>query len=143
MSDTIIGISVLQPIWIPGIYHLWFQARKADGTEAQGSIFIRDAAAVGLPDKMPDWPETSNTIWKFTRNGHRLDCFPSVNWISFEFHNGYNWFTDYVEMIFAEPKDDSDVKREQRGHTIHYDLRIIGIDQQKEIADLRAQGVLR
>jgi len=147
--DEIVGISVLQPAWIPGIYRLWFRGRKADGSIAQGSIFIKDAAAVGLPTQMPDEPEGCNTIWNFNRSGERLDCFPSVNWISWGFHNGYNWSTEFVEMAVAERKwvpDAPETARQERGSAIHYDLNNINAaDEQRRIwiAELRSEGILK
>ena len=146
MSDVIIGISVLQPIWITGIYRLWFDGQKSDGTKSQGWIFIRDAKTQGLPDKVPDYPDGCNTIWKFTRNGSRLDCTPSVNWISWGFHNAGNWSTEYVEMKFAEraeSKAGPEPTRVERGSSIHFDLnRIVGLNIQEMIAELRQEGTL-
>jgi hypothetical protein len=107
MSDEIIGLAVLQPTWVKDIFRLWFRARKADGSSAQTCIFIRDEARNDLPERFPGWDDpNSNSIWKFHRNGTRLECHPSVNWISFGFHNTFNWSVEYVEMAEAEPSPD-------------------------------------
>lgn len=145
MSDTITGISVLQPIWVPGIYRLWFTAQKADGTKAQGNIYIKDVSSKGLIDKMPDHDEGSNSIWKFTRCGSvLLSCFPSVNWISWGFHNGHDWTTNFVEVKTAErpySKECIGRDRNQRGSAIHYDLSLVD-DKAKMINELREQGII-
>ena len=144
--DTIIGISVLQPIWIPGIYRLWFRARKGSGETSQGNIFIRDKAATGLPDKIPGFSDGTNSIWKFTKHGNMLDCEPSVNWISWGFHNSGAWATEYVEMTRVEKlpaefdAEDTPPSRWYAGHTVHYDLNLDG--GRERIPQMREQGVL-
>jgi hypothetical protein len=149
MGDTIIGISVLQETWVPQIFKLWFRAQKSTGEKAQGWIFIRDAAHNHLPEKFLDYPEGTNYIWKFTKQGNELQCTPSVNWISWNFHNGGQWSTQFIEAATkSEPweieKTKPEAPRYTRGSAIHYDLNWIeGIDQQKLISDLQAQGYLR
>lgn len=154
MSDEIIGISVLQPTWIEGIYRLWFDARKSGGEIAQGNIFMRDRRRADLPDKMPGWSEGTNTIWTFIDRPIRqigegwLDCQPSVNWISWGFHNGFNWSTYFVEMKIrcTEEGYNEPDKRHWNGHSVHYDLnRVCKTEAERGalILELRAQGILR
>lgn len=148
MSDQIVGISVLQPIWIDGVYRLWFKAVKSSGEDNQGWIFIKDAASQGLPDRVPDYGDDScNAIWKFARFGKRLDCHPSVNWISWGFHNDYSWSTDYIELSASEKsmsKAGPEPPRIHRGSAIHFDLNhTVGIDQAKLIEELKAQGAIQ
>ncbi len=137
---------MLQPIWVPGIYRLWFKARKGSGATSQGHIFIRDKASTGLPDKMPGFSDGTNSIWQFTRNGCNLDCTPSVNWISWGFHNGGTWSTEFVEMTVVEKlpsafdADDTPPSRWFVGHTVHYDLNLEG--GRSLIPELRQQGIL-
>ena len=153
-QDTIIGLSVLQPTWIDGIYRLWFKAARHDGQFLQGWIFIKDGRAQGLPERMPDFPEGCNTIWKFTRldDGGNLACWPSVNWTSGNFHNAAQWQTTMVEMTLKErPWSASDLKqndppREHRGDQIHYELNFTGATAEQTagyLAELRAGGWLK
>jgi hypothetical protein len=141
---------VLQPTWVPGIYRLWFRAVKGDGTRNQGWIFIRDKSNTGLPATMPDYPPGCNQIWKFTRRGNRLDCAPSVNWVSWGFHNAGNWSTEYVEMPVAERSmskagDDEgpEPPRIHFGSAVHSDIN--NSDQessQRLIKELKQKGIL-
>jgi len=143
--DTIVGLSVLQPTWIDGIYRLWFTGLKGSGERSQGWIFIREASRNDLPAKMPDYPDGVNSIWKFTRGGTRLDCAPSVNWISWGFHNAGSWQTEYVEMNVAEKAEDrwQDIERKKHGSAIHHDLNLNGGMNLVLAAELRQEGVLR
>lgn len=126
VSDAIIGVSILQPIWVPGIYRLWFTAQKGSGEKNQGWVFIKDKASVGLPDRMPNYPDCHDFIWKFTRNGLTvLDCTPSVNWTSWGFHNSGSWSTVYYEMTLAEKAESKagpEPTRYERGSAVHYDV---------------------
>jgi hypothetical protein len=155
MSDEIIGISVLQPTWIEGIYRLWFDGRKGDGAIAQGNIFIKDRRHPGLPNKIPGWSEEVNSIWTFIDRpvgqigeGY-LDCQPSVNWVSWGFHNEGRWTTYFVEMKIRCTEESSyslETPRHHNGHSIHYDLnRVCQSDEARReiILDYRAQGILR
>jgi hypothetical protein len=142
-ADLIVGISVLQRIWVPDVFRIWFTAQKADGHRAQGWVFIRDAHRGG-PDEVVGYPANRNPVWNFKRHGYRIDCYPSVNWISFGFHNDRDWSVDYVEM-FAQD-DDKELPREFRGSAIHYDLNLFHLnptEQQSQIALLRERGILR
>ncbi len=151
MSDTIIGLSVLQPTWVEGIYQLWFKAQKADGKTNQGWIFIREGGRNDLPDKMPGWSDGTNSIWKFTRTAPgQLHCWPSVNWTSWGFHNGGSWNTEYVEMVLPrrDPNlvkwEDPEPLRHTNGAAVHYDLNLFpGLEQTHLAEELQRQGVLR
>lgn len=148
MSDTIVGISVLQPVWIPGIYRLWFKGQKDSGSVSQGWIFIRDRATVGLPSKMPDYPEGCNEIWTFTRASHNvLDCAPSVNWISWEFHNAGSWTTAFVEMTHEErafSKAGPEPTNTERGSWIHYNLNWTAPEERDRLMnELRLGGSIK
>lgn len=107
---------------------------------------MKEATSVGLPDKI-DYPDGCSPIWKFTRNGGKLDCTPSVNWISWGFHNAGAWSTDFVEMTEAEKSESAagpEPTRYERGSAVHYDLnRTTGLDQSAMVTELRQQGVLR
>jgi hypothetical protein len=150
MPDLIIGISVLQPTWIDKVYRLWFQAQKADGAKNQGWIFAVDSTSASTLTKMPEYPDGCNSIWHFTRQGDTLNCSPSVNWISWGFHNAGSWTTRYVEMTIAEQSmskagdDTGEVPTRLRiGHTVHYDLNNGAADPQQVIAEYRQKGVLK
>lgn len=139
MNDTIIGVAVLQPIWVPGIYRLWFTAQKSVGTVNQGNIFIRDGSLPG-PDTVPNYP--NEHVWKFIRAGQKLNCSPSVNWISWGFHNAAAWSVDYVEMVETEPEGGASAG--YWGSKVHRNLEFISAASRTElIADLTAKGVLK
>lgn len=147
MSDEIVGISVLQKVWVPKMFRLWFVGRKDDGSRSQGWIFARDVADPGAPDKFPDYPEGVNSVWNFQRSGDLLVCHPSVNWISWGFHNGYNWQTRYVEMAATEKPYDASMepRRSERGSAVHYDINWLGLsehDQAELIRGLKTDGTL-
>jgi len=148
MSDQIIGVSVLQPTRVDWVYRLWFLARKGTGELAQGNIFMKDRRHPGLPDKMPNWPAESNTIWTFVDRGPRigegwLDCQPSVNWISWGFHNDFHWSTAFVEMNHRSTETGG---LAASGARVHSDLNLPNqTDDYRHILiqELRAKGVLR
>ncbi len=149
--DQIIGVSVLQPTWIPGIYRLWFRAKKGTGETNQGWIFIHDRATVGMPAKMPDYPEGTNSLWQFTKRADGLlDCSPSVNWVSWSFHNGGQWVTNYVEMTVAmrsqsKAGDDEgpEPPRYHFGSAVHSDINHeVRESGQRLIEELKQQGIL-
>ena len=87
MPDDITGLAVLQPTWVEGIWRLHYQSAKGNGTKFSSWIFIRDEKDNHLPDRMPDYYDGMNHIWKFRREGSRLHCHPSVNDIGNGFHN--------------------------------------------------------
>jgi hypothetical protein len=149
MADEIIGIGILQPTWVGGVYRLWLDCRRSDGVIAQTWIFIKDKAAVGVPDKFPEYPDEVNSIWKFTRVGQRLNCEPSLNYISFNFHNAGQWSIPYFEMNVAdraESKAGPEPPRIERGSAIHYDInRCSPTPEDKAIliSELRTEGALK
>lgn len=146
MPDTIVGLSVLQPIWIPGLFRLWCVGQKDSGARNQCHLFIKEKQSVGLPDSVPNYPPGCNAVWKFTRiQPAALECEPSVNWISWNFHNCALWRTEYVEMTTIEPEDAwrQERTREDCGSAIHYDLNFIkDLDRPKFLAELRQRGIL-
>jgi len=140
---------VLQPTWVDGIYRLWFKAQKSTGEKAQGWIFCHESSRAGMPAKMPDYPDGVNSIWKFSKRGHQLDCQPSVYWISWGFHNAGSWSTDYVEMTTLEKakagEADGEPPRYSRGSAVHHDLNFIDqtfIQQAELVAELKKFGTL-
>jgi hypothetical protein len=147
VSDEIVGLSVLQETWVSGVYWLWFTARKGTGETNQGWVFIRDEALPG-PDRMPDYPPGHDEVWKFRRYGRRLECRPSVNWVSWGFHNAAAWSMEYVEMVpHAPPPDyDRETPRWWRASAVHYDLNLQCLTDAERalmVSDLRAAGILK
>lgn len=145
MPDEITGLAVLQPTWLKDVWRLHYTATKASGTRFQSWIFIRDDAHNHLPNEMPDWHQGSCVIWKFRRNGNRLECHPSVNDLGNGFHNGYNWSVEYVEMVLpCTPTGedwDGNATRHGRGTTVHYDLNLEG--GREWLPEMREKGVIK
>lgn len=149
MVDEITGISVLQPTWVNGIFRLWFYASRRDSRASQGWIFIQNQEALAGCDKMPGYPEGTNSIWNFKRRGDYLDVTPSVNWLSWDFHNAGQWTTEYVEMPWAEraeSKAGPEPTRVMEASKIHYELNFCKFDRNQQtvlINELRSQGHLK
>jgi hypothetical protein len=118
MADVICGISVLQRTKHENVFRLWIRCCRCDGHSAQTCIFVSDHL---LPKHEPI---DGDQVWQFERDGCHLNCHPSVNWISWGFHNDYKWRTQFVEMREPEWPYDAlhDQPREHRGSAIHYDL---------------------
>lgn len=96
MQDLITGTSILAPLSdYPGIFRLWFVASRRDGQKNQGHVSM-------APDGMPNVPKEINgyAVWRFRRaSPDSLACHPSVNWISWEFHNAFDWSTSFLECL--------------------------------------------
>lgn len=147
MTDTITGIAVLQPTWVPGIYRMTMTETRATGRSNANNIFIKDEAVPGLPEKFPGYPDGCNTIWKFKRRGNFLDCHPSVNDITGKFHNAGAWSVEYVEMIQAEKPYDPDSNDNALfvgGGRIHQEINCgTRQDAEERIAELKQQQILK
>lgn len=145
MPDEITGLSVLQPTWLPGVWRLWYLAKRDNGNTYQDWIFIRDETDNHLPDKMPKWAEGTYSIWKFRREGNRLHGYPSINDVSSKWHNSYNWSVEFVEMVkpcspTGEDWDDTS-ERWIRGSTVHYDLNLEG--GREWLPEMREKGIIK
>jgi hypothetical protein len=142
--DSIIGIAVLQEIWIPGVYRIWLACQKKNGETQRTWVFIRDANLPG-PDEVVGYGDNRNAIWKFKRrDAYRLDCSPSLNWVSWGFHNQLNWAVEYVEMVQPASKE-TENPPEHQASRVHYDINLIpaAVDRQNFIGILRARGILK
>lgn len=152
MPDQVTGISVLQPTWVPGVYRLWVEETKATGQSCQSWIFIAEKGTPNIPAKFPGYSDGCNSLWWFVRNGKQLDCSPSINHVSWGFHNNGAWSTEYVEMVKpCKPYDpDVNVPWDEEGSSIHYNLtrcikeppaRLVLIMELQQAGAIKPQGV--
>jgi hypothetical protein len=146
MNDEVIGISVLQPIWAQGFYRLWITCRRRDGQKSQTFIWARDREHSHLGDKIPNY-EGKIPLWKFRRNGpHMLVVEPSVNYISFNFHNGTPWFTEVIELSYREElnEDKDKLPTHRIGSRVHHEINLCQCqeDVDRYVAELEAANAL-
>lgn len=148
MKDHITGISVIQPTPVHGIYSLWFEAERPNGNRFQSSIPVRFD---------PKILETTHPMWTVEidpQSNCHLNGSPSIR-IRFstdedkecprEFHNTYNWNTQFVMMIPLEVPWDVECERWHRASTVHYDLnnRQLTSGQRAELfSELRSAGII-
>ena len=132
MSDEIIGIAVLAPTDVPlngKVLHV--VCLRADG--------VRGTCDINVIEGHENTPPPGNRVWVYTKQGKSLRCHPSLNYISFKFHNSYNWQVAYVEMAL----------RDNQNHWASRVLQEINLpdlteaQRQERIAELRAEGVLK